>query len=123
MREGNVFSLFLCSQGTGYPLVPLCSYLGARVGEGVSLGPGGMGYPVVLSPGQDQNSSEGTPPPLPPQTGPGLYSLHRGRYVFCGHAGGLSCYFIFLVFILETEGCNERIWTGIARAAINSSEL
>ena len=51
-------------------------------------------------------------PPRPGQVGGGTqlgqlkeYSLHGGRYASCVHAGGLSCYSVFLVLVLKSFYC------------------
>ena len=109
-REGNVLTSVcpsihpsVCPQG-GVPIshnalqhFPECH---EAVG-GTWTPPGGTRTP----PGGTQTPPGGTrtPPggyPDPPRPGQKEYSLHGGRYASCVHAGGLSCFFLFLFFTL-----------------------
>ena len=107
MGEGNSFSLLVCpgaggvpalarsrQGGRGYPMVPT-SLAGS--------GQWGRRYPKVPTP--QVKMGWGTPRYLPP-THSAKDLLHSGQYASCIHAGGPSCYFLFLLpFWQEPQLC------------------
>ena len=110
-REGNSFTLLVCSHPGGYPYpIMLCNISQNAMGQtegGTLPGPAGGGtlagggYPggVPCQGGPCWGGTQVGTPPARSGWGGGTqlgqhreYLLHGGRYASCVHAGGLSCF-------------------------------